>query len=409
MDKATKKSVIFIKLTVFSILLFILLLYANKILMLKDGTSKYSLFYEENTPFDILFFGSSRVLDAFQPMELWDEYGIKSYNMAQHSEGLARDYWQLKNALEHNTPRLVVMDVSMFYGTYMVSEDDQESRAYLHKQIDHMPMSITKLAAVNDMVPKSICAEYIFPFILYHSRWNQISRSDFISSGDIRLGAEVRSNIMSQEKIPWTDESLAEVFIPESVKLEDILQLCAEKNVAILFICMPCNENAAVFSTLNHFEKYFSEKNVRYLNIAKTEDFLDYNLDFSDESHVNVAGSIKISNYIGEYFAKNFGVKNNDEKTEKRWNNMLADYKVYKEQLICMSNGSPKDFLLFSYADNDYVIITRGNKEAYERNDMNMFLPYIELTEDELLEIEIYRKGEAEPFAIYKENNNMDI
>ena len=408
MKNKTKNGIALMKLIIFLILFMGILFVANKVLILKDGIIKYERFYDEDSQFDILFFGSSRVLDAFQPMELWDEYGIRSYNMAQHGEGLARDYWQLKNALEYNVPRLVVMDVSLFYGEYTVSEEDQEGRAYLHKQIDHIPMSITKYETIKELTPRSLNAEYIFPFVLYHSRWNQVGISDFLHVTDARLGAEVRTHIMPQDRILWTDDSLSEVFMPESINLDKIISLCKDKNVPLLFICMPCNENAGVFPTLNNFDAYFVENGVCYLNISKEEDFLNYMVDFSDESHVNVAGSLKLTNYIGSYFSKHFGIGITDKATATRWNDMLSEYKSVKDDMILSAKNSPNTLLMLTYADNDYVVEIRANEKALERNDVRSFFPNVEQNEkEEKFQIYIYRKGESEPFVVYIEGNEQ--
>ena len=94
----------------FLVLLAVCTLYVMRTLKDKGNYLKYMDFYEEEESFDVLFFGSSRMLDGVYPMELWEEYGLTSYNMAQHSEGMRTSYWQMKNAFAHNTPKVVVVD-----------------------------------------------------------------------------------------------------------------------------------------------------------------------------------------------------------------------------------------------------------------------------------------------------------
>ena len=48
----------------------------------------YYDFYQQEQDFDVLFLGTSHVLNAVYPMELWRDYGIVSYNMANHSENI---------------------------------------------------------------------------------------------------------------------------------------------------------------------------------------------------------------------------------------------------------------------------------------------------------------------------------
>ena len=73
--------------SVISLILFAVLLVCSTSAvsdLLRDrvNTSKYDRFYSEKEDFDVLFFGSSRVLDGVAPMQLWKDYGIRSYNMA---------------------------------------------------------------------------------------------------------------------------------------------------------------------------------------------------------------------------------------------------------------------------------------------------------------------------------------
>lgn len=314
------KLIIAAKIVIFLFLFLSILGVLNRILMIHDGYDKYIDFHKENEPYDILFFGSSRVLDGIQPVQLYEDFGIRSYNMAQHGESLAVNYWQLKAALEENVPQLVIMDISLFYGGPGDIENDEQARAYLHKQLDHMPLGITKLSAIKEMVPSSLYPEYVLPFILYHSSWDEVNLNSVFRKGDGNLGAEIRTNVMPQERIMWTEEETADAFSPENVHLGEIIDLCREKGVDLLFICMPCNENAVVFKTLNCFEEYFKLNNVRYDNIEKNETFLDYSSDFADTSHLNDKGAAKLTNYIGEYFMTNYSPNAVTEKTRDRWN-----------------------------------------------------------------------------------------
>lgn len=98
----------------------------------KNNAEKYMEFYKEKEDFDVLFFGSSRMLDGVYPIELWDTYQITSFNMAQHAESLPVTYWQIKNVLNYTTPKVIVVDVSVFWGGQVQKEDEQRL-SYLHK------------------------------------------------------------------------------------------------------------------------------------------------------------------------------------------------------------------------------------------------------------------------------------
>lgn len=218
------------------------------------------------------------------------------------------------------------------------------------------------------------------------------------------MGAEVRTNIMPQEKIPWDNAELSEAFSPESINLDKIINLCKEKNIPILFICMPCNVNAGVFASLNHFDGYMEENDIPYLNIAKDENFLNYRVDFSDESHVNVAGGLKLTDYIGAYFVENFSVCKYDKETEDRWNAVLSEYKNEKDGLIISAGSSAETLMMLTYADDDYTVEIEGDETAFDRYMVREFFADIEPDTGEKFHISIYRKKDMELLAEFIED-----
>lgn len=394
---------IFLKVIVFVAILALLVSIANRVLMPKNVVSKYDAFYTEEEPFDILFFGSSRVLDAFQPMELWEKYHIRSYNMAQHGENLPRDYWQLKNALKQSKPGLVIIDVSLFSGSEVLTDESDEDKAYLHKQIDHMPFSIPKIAMINKLCPITSRMEFYLPFVLYHDCWNEVTLENFKRSSDVRKGAEVRTNIMPQDKIAWEETAFSDVFNVSCTGLDRIIELCREEDVPVLFICMPCNELFGAYKTYNSIEKYLLDNEADYLNIAKVETFLDYSIDFADTSHVNVAGSHKMTDFIGNYYLEHYSVRTVNESVEQGWNTVLENYKYYKDQLIRSMSESPESLLMATYSDDDYYVIVKGNKEFSEKYNIEKFGVDMSIDDGAENTIEIYRTGEKESFTVYSE------
>ena len=46
----------------------------------KSSDFKYRPFFEQEEDFDIIFLGTSHVINGIFPMELWNDYGFFSYN-----------------------------------------------------------------------------------------------------------------------------------------------------------------------------------------------------------------------------------------------------------------------------------------------------------------------------------------
>ena len=108
-----------IRSAVFLFLLVISLYYINEMLLpkytLKNNlwpmTSSYNQFYQmEEDSVDVLFLGSSVVVNAFSPQEIYDTYGIRSYNLASEEQSIFLSYYWLKEALRYQNPQVVVLD-----------------------------------------------------------------------------------------------------------------------------------------------------------------------------------------------------------------------------------------------------------------------------------------------------------
>ena len=72
--------------------------------------SKNAEFMEESERYDVLFFGNSHMANGVFPMELWNDYGIVSYNLAGFGNRIPTTYWTMEDALDRSHPKLIEMD-----------------------------------------------------------------------------------------------------------------------------------------------------------------------------------------------------------------------------------------------------------------------------------------------------------
>lgn len=356
MEKAIKKAM--------GIIIFLCLLAActfsiMEIVKDKYNYYKYVEFYEEENSFDVLFFGSSRILDAVYPMELWEEYGITSYNMAQHSENTRISYWQMKNAFEHNTPKVAVVDVSLLNGM-KITNDNVEMKSYLHKSLDHMPLSKTKYDALQDLTEGVDIWEYLFPFAMYHNRWNKLERMDIYTEWPCRKGAESRVALVPVERVLWCSEEVFANLDTESTGLNAMLSLCKEYNVQLVFSLMPTplvSGSEGNCELVNAVEEFAKANEILFLNFAKEDDIIDYSLDFCDSSHLNPAGGKKLSRELGRILVDTFAFEEKQEETIAEWNNSWQLYLGAKlgELIAEEKKGNLANYLLL-LLDNDYSV-----------------------------------------------------
>jgi hypothetical protein len=303
-----------IKIFVFLGIFLILLAYTSVVFFpVWEGKSNsvpgISSFYQTTKDsIDVLFIGSSSFRNGISPLFLWEEYGFTSYVRATSAQHPIVSYYYLVEALRSQKPKLVVLDaISLFYDF----DVDKEETA-LRQSIDPLKLSIPKLELIYQVVSNSerqSFISYIFPIFRYHSRWKQISISDFIypklRQYNSFKGQYVTKNITAINVNPdlMAESQTEDIEFKESkLYIEKVIELCKEEGIPVVLVSLP------------RFTTYDYEKHIEIKELSNKYDltFIDYNYDdlyklssidpktdFSDPNHLNIYGSKKISENLG--------------------------------------------------------------------------------------------------------------
>jgi hypothetical protein len=354
----------------FVVLFICVMMVTTKIFERKYSYSKYYDFYNQKEDFDVLFFGTSHVINSVYPMELWRDYGIVSYNMSNHSENICTNYWQLVNALNYTTPKVVVVDL------YAVDGDSKVNEKYLHNVMDSMPLSLTKIKMTMDLLDKEKWAEYLFDFSLYHSRWEELESEDFKFETGLNKGAELYSEVTVNtppELIPKEQYNGADRM--NKRYLQKIIDLCKEKNIDIILTYIPYSMPEVEMEVANWGYVCAENNDIPYLNFVYEDLEINYATDCMDESHhLNTSGAKKVTDYLGKYLVENYDIedKRNDEEYDY-WN---TDYEEYKQMKIEWLDSQTDEWsYLVILNDRDYTV------KIYAHEYSNIY--YI----DELMEL----------------------
>ena len=357
----------------FTALLVTSTLAVDRLLRDKENCSKYDRFYAEKEDFDVLFFGSSRVLDGVVPMQLWEEYGIRSYNMAQHNENVITSYWQLQNAIKYHPPKVVFFDISLFSVNVVTPESDKGLQAYLHKSLDHMPLSFLKIRAVNELTDGYDLNEYLFPLAIYHNRWSTLGESDIYVTANAFMGGEDRIVHEGQTYVEWRgDEVLSrDAFDPDMLHIGDVIDLCRENDIDVVFTCAPApgmRYQSYYYPAINSFEAYFEEKGVPFLNFCRNDTFLNNRTDYADSTHLNPSGSRKLTHEIGEYLTANYSFGEVSDKLRREWDEAYDTYLLTRSAEIvgCIGSGDVEGFLSLVSGTKEYGLKVVVPSEDYK-------------------------------------------
>jgi len=323
----SKKIKHFIQAFVSLVLLVMMVLYASRVLERKDAYFKYEGFFREKNDYDVLFFGSSNMQLMVNPLQLWGEYGIASYNFGNTSERLPVTYWTIKNALEYTSPKVVVIEVSQ-YG----QPEKYKDMYSVHLAWDRFPLSMTKVKAVYDVLsPSDPRYELLFDIIIYHDRWSELTGKDF--SWDYSKNRGFTSNyeytVFERPEYEFRiDEAAIET---EGVKyLEKTVEELQERGIQVVFVHSPEVNSEEKQARINAATVTAQKYNVPFIDFTVMKNsVVDYSTDLSDADHANIQGATKLTHYLGEYLMDNYHlISHAGDESYSEWDTDYAQFKA---------------------------------------------------------------------------------
>jgi len=134
-------------------------------------------FYDEpENSIETVFVGTSIGITGIIPTELYEDYGICSYNLCTTRQPTMASYYWIEEAyrLHSETLKTVVFDVSSLRSENVLEE------SYFHKAFDYMRMSDVKWRAIKEYADgdKLKLAEFLIPIVAYHDRWSDLNTND---------------------------------------------------------------------------------------------------------------------------------------------------------------------------------------------------------------------------------------
>lgn len=318
------------------------LYFASLCLMRNETYDRYQTFKKSKTDYDVLFFGTSHVLNAVVPMQLWEEHGITSYNLSWHSTSIISNYWLLQVAEKYHKPKIAVIDI---LGINNLSKTP--ALGYFHGAFDEFPLSLTKIKATNDLFEDkpSRRTEVLFSFYSYHNRWKENSSiKNFVKSGAKRFfgiykpsttkGMDLRVGVKTEETF---DMSVNEYEGKESAAIEyakKIIDYCHKNDIIPVFMFVPYSEQENLFEWRDAFKKILEEEKVAFLDM--TSGIVDFDIDQYDQnSHMNPSGARKVTAEIGNFLSEKYALKSHKEEPYfKSWNDDYEQYVKYLQEVI---------------------------------------------------------------------------
>lgn len=336
-----------VRAAIFFLLFVFLFQAAAGILRGKNYASASAAFYEEpEGTIDVLLMGSSHMLNAVSPLQLWEERGIVSNNLAQNGQVLPVTCYALQEALRYQKPDLVVLDV------YKVVQDTLiDSKASLHYTLDNMSFGLPKLRAVFDLLEPEDRAEYLLDIILYHTRWKELTEEDFQKPDTTEKGAQALFTTAAPYE-GWSVLPESETAPPAQVEieyLERIVELCRREGVELLLVAVPFttpeDDDLKRQAAVNAMADIARDWDVSFVNLMhRTEEMgFDFSADMADMYHVNWRGMGKVTAWLGSYLKENYSLPDRrGEAAYSRWDGAAAEWRAWLDRQAAAAGAEAK-------------------------------------------------------------------
>ncbi len=268
-------------------------------------------YYSDKPDHDVLFLGDCEAYENFDPVYLWEHYGINAYIRGSAQQLVWQSYYLLCDALSYETPKVVVMNVlAMKY-------DKPQSEAYNRITLEGMRWGVPKIKAISaSMTEEESFIEYAFPILRYHERIWSLKHDDFKylfkKEKVSHNGYYLRADTKPAENVPGGIELSDYNFGENAWKyLNLIADLCEEKGIKLILVKAPSLYPYWYEEWEEQIERFASERDLKYINYLELTDEtgLDFNTDTYDGGlHLNVYGADKITEHLGRVLTSEYGL-----------------------------------------------------------------------------------------------------
>ncbi|MCR4893019.1 MAG: hypothetical protein K5989_12670 [Lachnospiraceae bacterium] len=246
---------------------------------------------------DIFFAGDSESYRTFSPLQLWKERGYTSYNLGASALRLCDAYEIFASALEYQSPKLVFLETDAIL-----------AEAGTHKDEDDLLTN-----RVEDLLP-------IFHYhIFYKSYLPESVRNQDIYWKDANI---LKGFLVQDMERPYgggdymaEDKRLTPIPEANRVFLNNFKELCLEKGIQLVIVSAP---SASTWHSGKHkaIAEWSEDNGVPYLdlNLLLSDMGIDWEHDTMDGgNHVNFAGAVKTTAYVGKYIEEQFELSDHRE------------------------------------------------------------------------------------------------
>lgn len=386
MEKKSKL-INFIKAMIIIVTAVIIVAGLSKILVLKseDGINQFDALYKQpENSIDVIFLGSSKVYCDISTGVLWDNHGIASFDLGGAEAPAWVSYYQLKEALKTQSPKVIFYEVSVaaMYPTLFQADNWAADNSYGMKWNSNRIDQLRVNSEEDDFYVR------LNPFNVMHGRYKDLEENDFVnvrSTADYK-GFDPREDTRTYERpdvAAYTDVE------PCSEKAEEyigkIIELGKSRNIPVVLIASPYRVPESEQSIINYIKTIAEKEGAKFIDFNQKYDDIgiDFETDMADFNHLNYNGNYKYSDYFGKLLKSEFDIP--DRRGDDRYISWEQDAALQRsERCDLMISKSDDAGEILTLAKDGYIIfaVNNGigriieNGEIVEDTDSSIRLTY---------------------------------
>ena len=267
--------------------------------------------------------------------------------------------YMIKEALQYQSPEIIIIDIN---GITYCSQSFTETKSPAFT--DTIKEGKIRDEAILDIYNGNRSWEDDIPFIKYHknifrldtciayaSYYQEFGNKATILKGYTSNPTKVEDYSLTELVDPSTITEYAVFTEYENEISTKLLDYCdtIKDEVKIIFTRLPRltikNFNENEIPLINSFVKMIEERGFDFVDFYyDMQNFnIDLSLDFNDETHLNIFGALKFTDYLCEYLIDNYSLSNGF--IDEKWDTCVEYANQYFEDLkLSTINREGKEF-----------------------------------------------------------------
>ncbi len=337
----------------------------------------YGYYEEPKNTVETLFLGASTFSVGIIPMQLYEDYGISSYNAGTESQPLMASYYLAEEFYRLNPETLdtIILDASILR--------DVPLESMYKKVLDSIRWySPVKFRFAWDLSDgDSDFWSNLIPLLSYHDRWEELTTEDF-QKYSYNLATYTRGYYFITESRLDRSDDYTEIALPNSVLQDDeeadfneesliyfskLVEFCNSHNIHLTILKTPqddwtdADHNAAATLAASVNLEFYD------FNYEPLLTKIGYNGAFDrwDEKHLNYYGASELTDWLGWYLTETCG--NRDVRGDAAYAFLEEELTDYHRQTVSIELEQitdPAEYLAYLADEDGYAVFLTAKEDA---------------------------------------------